>query len=561
MKLQQAYTIGCFSLVALFAGCKKYFLDTRIDTSQTQGTLNSNYNNLFALANAPYTYLRNEFTQIDNNLFAPVSDEAVQTMTNADVRLFNNGSWNATNNPDNYYGAYYSGIRAANYFLEQSGNYRAFLAQNRDTVSASGRINYTNDTLNAAWFRAEAHILRAFYYFELSKRYGGVPLVTKTLTLSDNSNLPRKTYDDIISFIVGEVDAYKDSLQPNWKTSSFTNNDGRLNKGAALALKGRALLYAASPLNNTSGDVARWKQAAAALNELIVFAQGAGGYALHTDYRNYFLESNVLNSNETIWAIRYAASNTLEKNNYPIATPGGASGITPTQDLVNAYEYNGIPDQQNPYANRDPRMGMTIVTNNSNWNGRTIDESPGGTDDMTKANSSRTGYYLKKFLVDAVNLVQGGTKTHHWPLFRYGEILLEYAEAMNEAYGPDNNNGYRLTARQALNMVRSRAGVNMPAVTAAGQDAFRSAVKKERRVELAFENYRYWDLLRWKDAAAVLNQPVSGVQVNKNAAGQPVYTYTTVESRRFDASKMYRYPFPQAEISKSNGVLQQNTGW
>lgn len=551
---------ACF-LAACLTSCEKNFLDTKIDTQQTEETLNSNYSSLLSFANAPYNYLRNEFTIIDNNLFAPVSDEAVQTATNSNVRRFNNGSWNANDNPDNYYASYYSGIRAANYFIEISGNYRSFLALNRDTVSVVGRENYTNDTLNMGWYRAEAHIIRALYYFELSKRYGGVPLVTKTLDISENTHLPRASYDDIINFIVSEVDTYKDSLQANWKTSRFTSNDGRLTKGAALALKGRALLFAASPLHNAMGDIPKWEIAAAALNDVIVFAQGEGAYGLHPDYRNYFLQTNTLTSNETIWAIRYQANNTPETNNYPISTPGGASGITPAHELVSAYEYKGTPDPVNPYANRDPRLGFTVVTNNSDWNGRTIDQSPGATDDMRMPNASRTGYYLKKFLNDALNLVQGQSITHNWPVFRYGEVLLEYAEAMNEAYGPDNNNGYGLTARQALNMVRSRAGVEMPAVTVADQGAFRSAIKHERRIELAFENYRYWDLLRWKDAAAVLSQPVSGVSVTKNGSGQFVYTPFTVENRVFDASRMYFYPFPQTEILTSKGVLEQNPGW
>jgi hypothetical protein len=562
MNLLRIHTIIKMVIVtAVLTGCEKDFLDTKVDTQITPEMIDANYSSLVNLANAPYIYLRNEFTLIDSNLFAPVSDEAVQTAAWASVRLFNNGSWSAYNNPDSYYGNYYAGIRAANYFIERSGDYRSFLALNRDTVSASGKINYTNDTLNMGWYVAEAHILRAWYYFELSKRYGGVPLVTRTLSTTDDTNIPRTSYDDIINFIVSEVDAYKNSLQPNWKTSAFTSNDGRLNRGAALALKARALLFAASPLHNPNNDVTKWQRAAAALNDVIVFAQGAGAYSLHTDYRNYFLQSNTVTSNETIWAIRTVANNWLERSNYPIGTAGGQSGITPTHDLVQVYEYKGTPDPANPYANRDPRLGFSIVTNNSTWNARTIDESPGATDDMKKANTSRTGYYLKKFLNDNLNLVQGGTQVHHWPIFRYGEVLLEYAEAMNEAYGPDDNNGYAYTARQALNMVRGRTGVAMPAVTVADVPGFRLAVKHERRVELAFENYRYWDLLRWKDAAAVLNQPVTGVSVTKNGSGQFVYTQFKVENRVFDASKMYYYPLPQSEVIKSNGVLDQNTGW
>lgn len=562
MNLQRIYSLLLTTAVAAgIAGCQKNFLDTKIDLLQTEETLNSNYATLTSLANAPYSYLRNEFTILDNNLFAPVTDEAVQTAATSSAMLFNNGSWNAVDNPDNYYASYYSGIRAANYFIENSDNYRSFLALNRDTVSAAGKVNYTNDTLNMKWYRAEAHVLRAWYYLELAKRYGGVPLLTHTLAITDNTLLPKNTYEEIISFIVSEVDTYKDSMQVNWKTSSFTGNDGRLTKGAALAIKGRALLYAASPLHNTTNDAEKWKKAAAALNELVVLAGGAGAYGLHTDYRNYFLEANLLNSNETIWAIRYAAGNAQERSNYPIATTGGASGVTPSQNLVADYEYKGAPDPANPYANRDPRLGMTIVTNGSTWNARTIDESPGATDDMRKANASKTGYYLKKFLVDALNLTQNTTKTHNWPVIRYGEVLLEYAEAMNEAYGPGNNNGYTLTAQDALNMVRARTGVAMPAVITADKGVFRTAVKHERRIELAFENYRFWDLLRWKDAAAVLSQPVTGVRVTKDVNAQYVYTPVTVENRVFDAAKMYLYPFAQSEVIRSKGNLEQNPGW
>jgi hypothetical protein len=562
MKTKNKYIFLILSILILAGiGCKKSFLDTKIDTAQTPETINSNYSTLAQFAAAPYVYLRNEFSILDNNLFAAASDEAVQTAASSNASLFNRGSWNATNNPDNYYASYYAGIRAANYFIENSVNYKTILASNRDTFSNSGNISYYNDVASIGWYRAEAHILRAFFYFELSKRYGGVPLVTKVLSATDNTNIPKSSYDSIINFIVNEVDANKDSLQTNWKTSSFANYDGRLSKGPALALKARALLYAASPLHNATNDASKWKKAATALNEIIIFASGAGGYAVTTNYGNYFLNNTTLTDNETIWAVRYAANNTLETRNYPIATSGGNSGITPTQNLVADYEYNGTPDLTNPYKNRDPRLANTIVTNNSTWNGRTIVESAGGTDDMANTNASKTGFYLKKFLTDNLNLTQSQTVVHNWPVFRYCEVLLEYAEAMNEAYGTTNDNGYGLTALAALNKVRTRTSVAMPASTTLDQVTLRAVIKHERKIELAFENYRYWDLLRWKDAETILSQPIQGVKIIKNSNGTYTYSSFNVESRVFDASKMYYYPFPQTEINKSNGVLIQNTGW
>ncbi|SFW34606.1 RagB/SusD family nutrient uptake outer membrane protein [Chitinophaga sancti] len=548
----QKLTIYIIILLVLSA-CSKDFLNTKIDSSATDKTLNSNYSTLISLGNAPYAYIRNGFLVLDNiNIFASATDEAEQTSALSTSRYFNQGSWNATTNPDNFYASYYMGIRAANYFLEHSVNYKDILGSNRDTISASGNISYKNDVVNVAWYRAEAHILRAYFYFELTKRYGGVPLVKRVLDANENTILPAAPYDSVMSFVINEVDLYKDSLQVNWKTSSFSNYDGRFTKGVALALKARALLYWASPLHNTGGDVQRWQKAAAAAHDVIAM----GLYSLSTDYRNYFLQNNTLSSGETILALRKAASNTMETQNYPISTSGGLSGVTPSENLVADYEYTGTPDAAHPYANRDPRLGMSIVTNGSTWNGRVINEAPGGTDDMANTNASKTGYYLKKFVNDGLNLVQGGTVTHHWVIMRYGEVLLEYAEAMNEAYGPDNDNGYGMTARAAINMVRARTGVNMPAVTAANQDEFRTALKHERKIELAFEDYRYWDLLRWKDAATALNKPLLGVKVNNG-----VYSTFTVEERVFDASKMYYYPFPQTEISISKGVLVQNPGW
>jgi hypothetical protein len=218
-----------------------------------------------------------------------------------------------------------------------------------------------------------------------------------------------------------------------------------------------------------------------------------------------------------------------------------------------------VPNAALPYDGRDPRLAASVVYNGSTWNGRTIVESAGGADDMSKANTSKTGYYLKKFLADNLNLVQNGTAQHQWAVYRYGEILLDYAEAMNEAYGPDNANGNSMTARQALKRVRDRASVNLPLVAAATVTDFRTALKHERRIELAFENHRYWDLIRWNDAMTVLNQPIKGVAITQTGS---VYSYTKVNvaTRTFNIANSY-YPFSQAEISNSQGTLVQNPNY
>ncbi len=567
--LNKVLIVGSFLLC--LTSCGKDFLNTRLDTMPKEDNVDNSYSSLLSLANATYVSFQNynPFSVLDNNLFAPVTDEAIQTNNTRSVLLFNNGNWNQFSNPDDRYNYYYEGINAVHAFfdfLNKVGDYKQFLALNRDTLGVSEKRDYYRDVDNAGWFIAEAHVLRAYYYFELIKRYGGVPLITTIQQPADaQGDYPqRASYDEIVDFIVKEIDDYKNALQPNWTTSPFTANNGRITVGAALAIKARVLLYAASPLNNPSNSVTKWQRAAAAANEALIFAQrtdDAGGKnGLAQDYRQYFLGNNTLVSPETILAQRFYPDASMEINNYPITTVGGGSGVTPSDNLVAAYEYKGAPDPGDPYANRDPRLAATIVTNNSTWNGRTINQAPGGTDDMAVRNTSKTGYYLKKFLNDGLDPQRPVGFPHHWPLFRYSGLLLEYAEAMNEAYGPDNNNGYSLTARGAVNIIRNRPGVGMPAIIAAGQSEFRNAVKQERRIELAFEGHRFWDLLRWKDAETVMNQPIYGVAV---MGSSPNFTYTrkVVQNRIFDANKMYLYPLPQSEIAISNGKLIQNPNW
>lgn len=551
--MKTKYLIVITFLAAGIVSCEK--LDTKIDTSLTEENVASDFTTVKGFGYTAYSKLNTGFNSVDYNLFAAVSDEAEQTASSSEAQLFNSGSWNAFNNPDDVYANDYEGIRASNYFLEKFENYKVLLAVNRDTLSDNG-MQYHLDVADIGWLRNENRVLRAYFYFDLLKRYGGVPLLTKTLSITDNTDLPKSTFDEIVSFIVSEIDFTKDSLQTDWKNYD-QSRDGRLTKAAAMAIKVRVLLYAASPLNNASGDIVKWQAAAKAAHDIIAMNK----FSLYDNYQNLFIADYTTKNPETIWAVRLGPDNNMEKMNYPIGTPGGKSGVTPSQNLVSAYEYKGTPDPANPYTNRDPRLYYSIVTNNSEWNGRTIETSNGGHDAATLPNASRTGYYLKKFLNDNLNLVQNGTKLRSWIVFRYAEILLDYAEAMNEAYGPDNDNGYGLTARNAVNLIRSRPGVGMPSVAGASQSEMRSKIKQERRIELAFEDHRYWDLLRWEDAEQVLNLPLTGIKAAKNPDNTFSYSEFIVENRKFIAPQMYIYPIPQTEISKSKGILIQNPGW
>lgn len=563
--------IQIFSVAALLVigatACNDDFLDTQMDTQPTPETVITTRTSLTGFANAFYAPLSSaiSFTSLDNSFFDATTDDAQQTLSYAqDVLPFNQGTISDANPSAevNRYYNFYEGIRAANFFLDYSKSWKKMITQNRDTVTDV--INYERDKLFISSYRGEAHIAKAFYYSELIKRYGGVPIVETTYQQSEaGTGVTKASYDEVVEYIVSEIDKYKDSVVVSWKTNGYQDQDGRFSKGSALAIKARVLLYAASPLHNPSNDQAKWIRAAIAARE--VMTTTGLGYSLHTGgYGSYFQENNSLSSPETILAIRRAASNDLERANYPITTPGGNSGVTPSHNLVAEYELKGVADLKDIYKNRDPRLAETVVTNGSSWNGRTIDQSLGGTDDMAKANTSITGYYLKKFLSPNLDLINNATKQHQWVAYRYAEILLDYAEAMNEAYGPDAMGAdpiLTMTAKQALNIVRSRSGVGMPAVTVAGTDNFRIAVKHERRIELAFEDHRYWDLLRWKMAETVLNQPIKGVKVTKNPDATFNYTVVDVASRKFTAPRMYFLPFPRAEVVRSNGLITQNPGY
>lgn len=556
------WAIVAISALSIFSACDD-FLDTKGDIYLTPEMLETQYEQMFSLGYKAYTNVVNGFTMIDNNLFAAVSDEAQNVTPVSETQRFNEGSWSAYYNPDDYYSKAYEGIHDVNYYLENSVNYVKILALNRDTMNATGLTQYQTDVKNCNWLRNEAKALRAYYYFELMKRYGGVPLITRTYGLNEDANLPRESVDNIVKAIVKDIDEVKDELVVNWKSVGFSDMEGRITKGAALSIKARTLLYAASPLFNPDNNLEKWAAAAQACYDIIDMNE----YKLHTSYASLFTTKITNTSKETIWAIRMGQTNAFERANYPIGTPGGATGICPSQNLVSAYEYKTDSDPDNPYEGLDPRFGFSIVYNNSQWNGRTIEIWAGGQDDPAKLKTSPTGYYLKKFLNENQNLVNDAKEIRSWIVFRYAETLLNYAEAMNEAYGPDNDpKGYGKTAREAVNEVRNRSGVRMPAVEVPIGDiaAMRKAIKHERRIELAFEDHRYWDLKRWDDAKDALNEPIRGVKVTRKVENEhPIFSYNEYEvsKRVFVAPKMNLYPIPQSEIVKSGNVLVQNPNW
>ena len=440
-----------FSVV--FYSCDD-LLDPKAETNLTEEFANVSYNNTLARSIGLYSYLPDGLSYLDGAMMAAASDEAEYTLETASIHGFNVGSWNANNNPDGLaWERNFEGIFAANLFLKESDEVDLDYLKYDPTKQQ----DYQNRLNNIHRWKYEARFLRAYYYFELVKRYGGVPIITEPLGLkSDLSAFSRDSLSACIRFIVSECDSAAAVLQAPDRMTDVANNLGRATKGAAMGLKCRALLYAASDLFNKPEEWApgythkeyismqdgksqqeRWEEAAAACNDFITTLGNKypmDEYRLIRDYQN----------GEIIFDRRYGSTNTFEKNNYPVGYNLGQSGNTPSQNLVDAYEmidgtpfdWNNPEHKSNPYANRDPRLAMSILTNNVEFKDRTIEAWTGGRDGKGVIHATRTGYYIYKFIDPNLDLLQNRTSVHHWVIMRYAEILLSYAEAMNEAYGP-----------------------------------------------------------------------------------------------------------------------------
>jgi starch-binding outer membrane protein, SusD/RagB family len=521
-----------------------------------------------------YSYLPNDFAPIDGAMRASASDDAEHVWDISDIQKFNDGSWNSTVTVDAQWNNMYTAIRAANVFLVNTKNSTFPEIQYND--------NYKDLMKAFAVYPYEARFLRAFFYFELIKRYGSVPLDTVRLTGEEANNVSQATFTDIVKFIARECDTAIAKLPVTYATPTFISGEtGRATKGAAMALKARVLLYAASPLFNPSNTQSKWVAAAAA-SKVLIDQLGHLGNNTYSPLPAYTAAVNNLTSKELILERREAAARTFEVNNTAVGFYGGNTGTCPSQNLVDAYEVKvnattAVPFDwsnpamaANPYATtgataRDPRLAMSILYNGAVWKTPNVVQTYyGGLNGPPATNTTKTGYYIKKYMIEAINIgpTSFTTSIHYWVIFRYGEVLLNYAEAMNEAYGPEAAGPApldNLTALAAVNRVRARTGVAMPAFpTGMSQSAFRDRLRNERRVELAFEDHRFWDIRRWKIGDQT--KTIRGVNITKDAvSGLLTFTQKTVETRVWD-DRMYLFPIPQTERF-INPKLGQNPGW
>lgn len=486
------------------------------------------------ITNSSYYFFN---TALSDNAFIGRGDPA-------NVSTIARGNHNpSTERFDNQWDMHYSGIKTVHVFLENVDN-----------------VPDMPEMLRAR-MKAEARFLRAWHYLKLTTWFGDVPLITEDISVEESQNVGSTPHSEIMDFIHSELTAIVDDLPSSYSSE----NRGRVTKGAAIALNARAYLYD----NDWQGVVDN--------TELLVNNTEYGAYSLFPSYRGLFLPQNEYNE-EVIFAFQYVPNDRTYSTMVdlvPLTAGARVNTMAPTQELVNAYPMlNGEPisdpdsgyDPDNPFANRDPRLDATVVRHLSEWEDpdgttRLIYIEPGSAPNEEAArdeyqgqnsNATSTGYYLKKYYDPTVP----GSFNSGLDLIvlRYADVLLMHAEAKNEL-GQMNSQVWNNTIRP----IRARAGLNDSALeynSSWSQEELRQIIHRERRVELAAEGLRIFDLRRWKTAEDVLDGPVHGAPY-----GEPTDEVGLIlTERNFDPSAHYLWPIPQGELDL-NENLEQNPGY
>ncbi|MFU1855825.1 RagB/SusD family nutrient uptake outer membrane protein [Sphingobacterium sp. NGMCC 1.201703] len=527
---------------ACFTSCTDY-LDVKPLDSFTGEAVFSDFNLTEAYVNKRYTELRDGF---GNFGLRYISDEAYHNFNSGNPYLYNRGELT----PDQFgdhstWNAYYEGIKNCNIFFENIGQLKAEKGQIDRLVG-------------------EMTFLRAFFYADLVARFGGVPLITKTFDLNSDMMVSRNTYDECIDFIVKELDKAADLLPLRYEGKNF----GRATKGAALALKSRVTLYAASPLWNPTDDKVKWQKAADAAKAVIDLNQ----YQLDPNYKQIFT------SNKSAEIIFMKQFNSEFGHSFDWTdSPNGFTGWSRTcvlQDMVDAYEMEdgSMPTPQqyvdgNPWQNREPRFYASIVCDGQQFRGREIEfyvsstgskansgkDSEFGIDDW---NASKTHYTIRKFMDESLRNPWNDKGAQPWIYIRLGEIYLNYAEAQFKLKNEE-------IARTYLNKIRERARGGktnvLPAITSSGPELL-AKIQQERRIELAFEDHRFFDVRRWKIAQQTENNPARKITiVRDDQTKKKTYKIELIQERKF-FPQHYLLPIPRSEIQR-NSLLEQNPGY
>lgn len=520
------------------------------------------------------------------------TDDAVSNNPNNNFRLMATGNWSSLNNPVDQYTGSFAAIQYLNLILAEA-----------DKVNWALTGQYTKEMFNDR-MKGEAYGLRALFMFYLLQAHGGwgadnrllgVPILTQPLDGKSDFRIPRNTFEECVQQAYKDLDM-AESLLPldfvnignaseipskyagktavaDYNRVFGAYNAQRMTARIVKGIRAKLSLLAASPAFNQGSSIT-WNKAAddaAAVLDLIGGISGMANNGVYWYASKNSGEINGLaagnNPKEVLWRGNVGDGNNLERDNYP-PTLYGNGRVNPTQNLVDAFPMaNGYPvgdpasgyDPNNPYNNRDPRLALYIVVNESKMGpgGNTIYTRIGTSDDGLNAisTSTRTGFYMRKLLREDVNLNPASTNTqrHYVPYIRYTELFLAYAEAANEAWGPDGKGSHNYSAKEVIAAIRKRAGIAQPDAylsSITSKEDMRKLIHNERRLELCFEGARFWDLRRWKEN---INEPAKGVSINGN-----VYTVSNIENRQY-ADYMYFGPLPYNDVLKQN--LVQNKGW
>lgn len=498
------------------------------------------------------------------------ADDAVTNKLDHAMVVMATGAWSARTNPLDSYANCYSALLQLNLFFE-----------NVDKVNWAPS-SHLKDSIIKVRLKGETFGLRAYYSWLLLRNVGGKSLsgellgyqITTSSTLNfEQAKLPRSTYTNCVKQIFADCDSaikmlplrYTDTgLTADEKEAKGVRFQNRINGITVKLIKSRVALMAASEAFSASGIT--MQQAAEISADVIntnaldkLLPQDIQFYlqARSTDL-SYFLANS-----EIFWSTYIQTKSSARESYYYPPSLYGKGLINPSQNLVDAFgDKYGYPithastayDKTKPYSNRDPRLSLYIYYDGSyTETGNKLDIKTGEKDGVGKTvNSTRTGYYMRKLLDENVVLTPGMlTATPHFYVYaRYTEALLNFAEAANQAVGPDGIiGGY--SARSIVKKIRERAGVFSSAyINSMDKEALAKLIRNERRIELCFEGFRFWDLRRWNDLSA-MNQTVKGIDLQINLA-------VDVELRRYEPYMIYG-PIPYSETLKYN--IQQNAGW
>ncbi|WP_345331236.1 RagB/SusD family nutrient uptake outer membrane protein [Mucilaginibacter defluvii] len=579
-------------LITVFAlcGCKK-FVEPALQN-------NGKFENIYDEPLLAHGLLLNGYTRIPTNgwTFSDVAtDNAVTNDLNSGFSKIATGQWTASFNPLDQWTNSKAAIQYLNMFLTEA-----------DKVTFDALDPKLNQMFKDR-LKGEAFGLRAMFMYYMLQAHGGkaggellgFPILLQPETPSSDFNQPRAKFDDCMKQVYADLEQAEELLPLDYRdisspsdipakysgvaTEIYNRVFGRLfsqrfTARIAKAIRAKAALMAASPAF-AEGSSTTWENAANYAAAVIDLNGGVNGlaangltwYAGGSGNQIDGLGSGA-NPPEVMWRTSIAQNSDLEASHFP-PTLSGSGRLNPTQNLVDAFPAaNGYPidntasgyNEATPYTNRDPRLALYIVLNGST-------AGPGSStiytatdrntnDGLNKVETStRTGYYMRKLLRQDVNRSSSSisNQKHYNPHIRYTEIYLIYAEAANEAWGPLATGGHSYSAYDVIKKIRQRAGVGLNNGDAylesikGDKNAMRTLIRNERRLELCFEGFRFWDLRRWN---ANLNEPALGVNIM-----QSTYTPITVENRAY-ASFMNYGPVPYSEILKFK-ALQQNNGW